>query len=388
MEDSLIMKIIAFYLPQFHEIPENNEWWGKGFTEWVNVKSAKPLFDGHSQPKVPYNDYYYDLSDINVMKWQVKLAKQYGVYGFCFYHYWFNGHLLLEKPVEAYLHNQESSELQLPFCLCWANEHWTNAWVSEKNQVLIEQKYGDKIAWKEHFDYLLPFFKDERYIKENNKPIFIIYRPELIECLNDMLDYWNLLAIENGFDGLCFAYQHVAFDLLDSHDDSRFTYDIEYQPTYAQTLLRQRRFPLLRKIKREVALFLEQKFRLDIRYIQPKKGLIVFDYDEIWNFILNMKPVSPKSLPGAFVDWDNTPRRGENGIVYKGASPEKFQDYLIKQIKHAKNEYHSDYLFLFAWNEWAEGGYMEPDTINGFKRLEAVRNALTITHELGEGPRN
>lgn len=151
------MKVIAFYLPQFHEIPENNEWWGKGFTEWVNVKKAKPLYRGQNQPRVPLQRNYYNLEDVSVQEWQVELAKKYGVYGFCMYHYWFNGHLLLEKPVEQYLKN---NKLDLPFCLCWANENWTNVWAAGGNKILISQTYGDKNEWKKHFDYFLPFFKD------------------------------------------------------------------------------------------------------------------------------------------------------------------------------------------------------------------------------------
>ena len=160
------MKIIAFYLPQFHNIPENDEWWGDGFTEWVNVKKAKPLFDGHVQPKEPLNDNYYNLLDDNIKIWQAKIAKEYGVYGFCYYHYWFNGKLLLEKPMEQMLNNKK---IDIPFCISWANEPWTKAWVNEK-KVLIPQSYGGVNEWKEHFDYLLPFFKDERYIKVHNKP--------------------------------------------------------------------------------------------------------------------------------------------------------------------------------------------------------------------------
>ena len=162
------MKIIAFYLPQYHEIPENNKWWGKGFTEWVNVKKAHPLFEGHYQPRVPLNKNYYNLLDEEVQKWQVSLAKKYGIYGFCFYHYWFDGHLLLEKPVEQWLKNRD---LDLPFCICWANENWTQAWVSKESTVLIAQKYGDKEMWRRHFEYLLPYFKDTRYIKENGRPL-------------------------------------------------------------------------------------------------------------------------------------------------------------------------------------------------------------------------
>ena len=205
------MKIITFYLPQFHEIPENNEWWGKGFTEWVNVKKAQPLYEGHEQPRVPLNENYYNLLDPNVQVWQAKIAKEYGVYGFCYYHYWFNGKLLLEKPMENMLKNRD---IDIPFCVCWANEPWTRAWVGE-TKVLIPQLYGEKREWKEHFDYLLPFFKDSRYICDDGKPLVVIYRPEVIECLNEMLDYWNELAIQEGFEGVLNIISNFNLYMLD-----------------------------------------------------------------------------------------------------------------------------------------------------------------------------
>lgn len=150
------MNVIAFYLPQFHAIPENDEWWGEGFTEWTNMKKAKPLFKGHNQPRVPLSGNYYDLLNPETLRWQVDLANRYGIGGFCFYHYWFDGHMLLEKPVEMFL---ADNSLELPFCICWANEHWTNQWVSGENKVLIEQRYGGEAEWREHFEYLLPFLR-------------------------------------------------------------------------------------------------------------------------------------------------------------------------------------------------------------------------------------
>lgn len=223
------MKIIAFYLPQFHDIPENDEWWGKGFTEWVNVKKAKPMYKGHEQPRVPLNNNYYNLLDDEVKVWQAELAKQYGIYGFCYYHYWFNGKLLLEKPMSQMLSNKK---IDIPFCICWANEPWTRAWVGEK-KVLITQKYGKIDDWVKHFNYLLPFFKDNRYIKNDNKPFFVIYRPEIIGCLKEMVECWDRLAKKNGFKGIDFAYQNIDFDVQKHKDDSMFSYNIEFQPHYA-----------------------------------------------------------------------------------------------------------------------------------------------------------
>ncbi len=371
------MRTIAFYLPQFHTIPENDAWWGKGFTEWVNVKKATPMYEGHYQPRVPYNQNYYCLlDDDQTLKWQVNTAKKYGVYGFCFYHYWFDGHMLLQKPVENYLAN---SELDLPFCICWANEHWTNAWVSEKDNILIAQRYGGPEEWKAHFEYLLPYLRDPRYITNDGKPLLVIYRPDLIDCLNSMLDCWTNLAKENGLPGLDFAYQQIHFDLNKNSDDSRFSYNIEYQPNYAIYDMTRENHKYLRAIKRAFVRWFD-KFGINLEQVRLE-GLIKRDYDEVWHSVLARKPVNEKSVPGAFVDWDNTPRKHERGSVFTGASPEKFQKYMTEQIRRAKEEYHKDMLFLFAWNEWAEGGYMEPDEKFGYGYLEALRNALIANDE-------
>lgn len=383
------MKIIAFYLPQFHNIPENDEWWGDGFTEWVNVKAAKPLFEGHQQPKVPLNDNYYNLLDDNVKIWQAKIAKEHGVYGFCYYHYWFSGKMLLEKPMEQMLKNKA---VDIPFCISWANETWTKAWVNDEKKVLILQKYGEKDEWKQHFDYLLPFFKDDRYIKENNKPLFIIYRPEVVECLNEMLDYWNQLAIENGFAGMCFAYQTINMDITNGSDTSRFDYDIEFQPSYARFDMSNQKSKLavLKKIRRNVAKWFEKKFGIDLlRYTSPMMARKLLhtngiDYSEAWETILARKPISNKCIPGAFAAWDNTPRHKERGWVYTNNTPEIFEKYLEKQIVRARDVYHKDMIFMYAWNEWAEGGYLEPDEEHGYAYLDAIRTALEKTGEFPE----
>lgn len=379
------MKIIAWYLPQFHEIPENNEWWGDGFTEWTNVKKAVAYYEGQNQPRVPLHDNYYNLLDDNVKKWQVELAKKYGIYGFCIYHYWFGGKLLLEKPVEQYLENKD---LDLPFCICWANEHWTTQWKEDKYKILIEQRYGDKKEWKEHFEYLLPFFLDPRYIKEDGKPLMVIWDPKNINCLNDMMDYWQELAKENGLPGLILASQGFGNDYKIKMDDSRFVYNIENQPAAAFLKSRRKYFKLLRKLDDILPGYIVNSkflYRLQMLFSQAtSKREQIYDYDDLWNLILSAKPRSPKSVPGAFVDWDNSPRKQECGTLVRNATPAKFKQYLKKQIIRAKEEYKKDMLFLFAWNEWCEGAYLEPDTLNKYGFLEAVREALVECDEFPE----
>ncbi|NQJ22121.1 glycoside hydrolase family 99-like domain-containing protein [Streptococcus suis] len=374
------MRPIAFYLPQFHAIPENDEWWGEGFTEWTNMKAATPLFDGHLQPRIPLDKNYYNLLDEKTMEWQVELAKKYGLYGFCFYHYWFNGHMLLEKPMEMMLNNPN---INFPYMICWANEPWTNAWKADGNEkTLIAQHYGREKEWKQHFEYLLQFFKDKNYIVENNKPMLLIYRPEIIECLNEMLDYWNELAIEAGFSGIDFAYQQVSYYLLDNKDESRFKYRVEYQPGYARydvqkqsAGLSQYLLPIKTKIRNIVYGF-DKKAKTNLSSKLTRQKLSFEDYDELCQSIINRKADDEKSVAGMFVDWDNTPRRGDRGRVCLGSTPEKFQHYMTEQIKNVNENYQNDMLFIFAWNEWAEGGYLEPDERNKYGYLEALKAAL------------
>ena len=370
------MKTLALYLPQFHTIPENDEWWGEGFTEWVNMKKAKPLFEGHNQPRVPLNNNYYDLSDVETMRWQADIAKKHGIYGFCVYHYWFHGHKLLEKPMENYL---DDKTIDFPFCFCWANEHWTNAWVSGENKVLIAQDFEDRQDWVDHFNYLLPFFKDERYIKENNKPFMVIYLPSIIGPLEEMLECWNKMAIENGFDGMEFAYQHYVYYLDNKQDKSVFDYGIEFEPNLSMNETQTKSKAKLELIRTKVSLFLQKKLHIYIKL--RKKSVTLKDYDEIWQHVIDREPINDKMIPGAFVDWDNTPRRGIRGSAFKNANPEKFEYYFDKLVKKAKTKYSTDKMIIFAWNEWAEGGYLEPDEKYGMAYLEAIERVLKNNEE-------
>ena len=376
------MKTIAFFVPQYHQIPLNDKYWGKGFTEWNNVRNSKPLFEGHVQPKVPLNDNYYNLLDRETKLWQQKLAKKYGIYGFCYYHYWFNGNMLLEKPCEQILNDKE---LDLPFCFCWANEAWSMEWTGKKT-VIMPQFYGDKKEWKEHWDYLLPFLKDERYIKENGKPLFVIYRPESIPCLTPMLKYWRELALEADFPGIYFLSQSPEFLYNKDLDRSQIDFDIEYEPGTSKKNMANPKLEGVKEIRRKIMRFCEKNFGWDLRrygqsMIQKATNMQRPDYDAAWNNILTRPPHSEKSVPCAFVNWDNSPRYHERAQVYIGATPGKFQNYFSQQIKRTKDTYHKSFMFLFAWNEWGEGGYLEPDVENEYGYLEAVKNALIANNE-------
>lgn len=375
------MKIIPLYLPQFHTIPENDEWWGKGFTEWVNVKGAKPLYEGHNQPRVPLNGNYYDLSQLETLKWQCKLAKDYGIYGFCMYHYWMNGKLLLHKPMEMLL---EHPEIDIKYCISWANHDWTDAWKASNRapRVLIAHDFDDEQDWVDHFNYMLPFFKDKRYMTEDNKPIMVIYVPNLIRKLNKMLDLWTKMAIEAGFDGLTYIYQSASSSFDTSWDRSRFKYGVEMNPGYVNLKFAQKRnltiFPALMKYSRKF----KQMFGIKRSLVPTSKPKSVgrINYDDVWENILKLRPASegPSMIPCAFTDWDNTPRHKERGFAYDGVTPEKFRHYLVELIKNSKAYYKSDMVFIFAWNEWAEGGYLEPDEKNGYSFLEAIKEAANL----------
>jgi len=362
------VKIIAFYLPQFHRIPENDKWWGEGFTEWTYVKKAKSLFLGHNQPREPLNDNYYNLLDLNIQKWQVDIAKKYGIYGFCYYHYWFKGKRLLEKPLEQILQNGKSD---FPFCLSWANQSWTRTWYDDNKTVLMFQEYGNKKDWKKHFDYLLPFFLDKRYIKLDNKPVFLIYNSIDIEQCNEMIDYWQQLAKDNDLIGVYFINTLTGLPL--DNRSLNFDAQLEFEPGYTMNHAMPIIWRILRKIKAGTKRGINK-----IKFIENKVENTI-DYDEIYTNILKRKPTTEKTYLSVFTDWDNSPRRKYKSIVYKGVSPEKFEKYLIEQIKRSKEIYQNDLLFINAWNEWGEGAYLEPDKKFGFKYLEAIKNALKKT---------
>lgn len=365
-------KVIAHYLPQFHTIPENDLWWGKGFTEWVNVKKSKPLFKDHKQPRLPYNNNFYDLKKTEDLIAQSKLAKKYNIYGFCFYHYWFNGKLILEKPVENYL---KEKKIETNFCFSWGNEKWTRAWDGLTSDILIDQDYGTEEDWLKHFNYLLPFFNDTRYIKVDNKPMFIIYRPTDIVLLPKMKLYWDNLAKKNGFEGI-----HIVCTLNGFQNDDRdqiFDSYLYFEPlnTIKYHLNKLSKFSFLMKsiIHDKIGSKVDEK-KL------PKKKLFykVLSYKDLWEEILK-KPLIKNGkniFPGGFVEWDNTARKKNRATIIQYNKKEEFEKYFNKLYQKA-NVNRSEFIFINAWNEWAEGAYIEPDERNGFETLEVINKVVT-----------
>ncbi len=352
-------KIIAFHLPQYHTFPENDEWWGKGFTDWNNVKKAKPLFKRHYQPRVPLNNNYYNMMDYETRKWQAETAKKYGVYGFCYYHYWFNGKLLMEKPLEDLL---EEKEIDLPFCLCWANEPWTRAWDGGDKDIIMPQQYGDKADWKKHINYLIKFFKDERYIKVDNKPMMVIYRTNNIDDCDEMIQCWNNTCIENVFSGIYVVEEVNSFQFHPCCKMSEAYLDFAPWGVFWS--------------RKTIYDYLD-KFR---KIIPKMRGIRnnTF-YDTSWKRIINRrydKEQNKQHYLGAFVGWDNTPRNPTNGLVCLGdSSPKAFGKFFSKLYKKAINN-NAEYIFINAWNEWAEGAYLEPDEKYGYGYLEQI-NTIT-----------
>lgn len=352
------VKLIAFHLPQFHTFPENDEWWGKGFTEWTNTKKAQKLFPMHNQPREPYENNYYDLSRIENMLWQMELAREYGIYGFCYYHYWFHGRLLLHKPLELI---RDYKGEKLPYCLCWANEPWTRAW-ENNTEVLVAQEYGGKASWEKHFEYLLRYFKDPAYIQLDHKPVLVLYRSNNIPDCDEMIAYWDKRCQESGFAGIYLIEEMNSFqDKACCRNSSAV---LEFEPLY--TMKYARTFPEKLIDKMESLLFCAA--------VKSKNQ--IYSYDRLWNRILKRNHNDTKHrLPGAFVDWDNTARKGSRGRIVMGATPLKFQRYLAAQ-REIGERLGSEFIFLNAWNEWGEGTYLEPDQVNGFQYLEAVKSVF------------
>ena len=349
------IKAIAFYLPQFHTIPENDKWWGKDFTEWTNTSKTTPRFTGHYQPREPHDDFgYYDLTDVEIIKKQAVLAKQHGIYGFCFYLYWFSGKRLLEKPLDLFL---EHPEININFCLCWANENWTRTWDGYNKKILIKQDYTEDDPYK-FIDDIKKYIIDKRYIRINGEPIILVYNPGKIPNIKNVFNIWKEYAINSGIGKIkifiCRTFEHTAksLDIIENVDG-----EVEFPP-HGLTIYNEKRI----------------------------KGITgsVFDYREIVNKVvsqLNKKDNDNYSLPlyrTPMLGWDNSARRASGWTVYAGYSLKFLYIWVKSIINEAKWKYNdeSSFIFINAWNEWAEGAYLEPDKQYGYANINTFSQAI------------
>lgn len=378
-------KIYSFFLPQFHESEHNNRWWGKGFTEWDLVKSTTPLYPEHKQPRVPLNG-YFNLLEKGELQRQSNLAKEHGIDGFIIYHYWYRGERLLHKPIDLILSNPT---LDISFSLCWANHSWTRSW---KNRIgaldtLIEQTYETTFEERvKHFDYLISVFKDRRCIRVKGKPIFHIYKPEVIPKLKEMLiqlrEYvfeqikeeihisaiitdWNRdWSYLNLFDSVTLSQPALSLYAPVNVFSDKPNSDGELLNT--TTLIRS--LPMsVKKILYKV----QDKFYNKVKF---------FDYDRVWTKLIEQSLQTRSSggfevYPSAFIDFDNTARYKNRARIMKGYSPEKFKHYLSKFLQ----EIDSEIVFIYAWNEWSESMYLQPDIKQGTKVLESIKELTNKT---------
>jgi lipopolysaccharide biosynthesis protein len=367
-------RLIAFYLPQFHPIPENDEWWGPGFTEWTNVAQAKPLFRGHVQPNLPADLGFYDLRVPETRAAQAAIAREAGIEGFCYWHYWFGGRRLLERPFQEVL---QSGEPDFPFCLGWANHTWTGIWYGAPNRILVEQTYPGLADFERHFHFLMTAFADSRYIRVEGKPLLLIFKPTEIPDSRRVLDYWQHLAIREGLPGIHFVAHMVDEDEVEkwnpiSHGYSAVTI------ARLRPLCETRRISLARRIRRkcERNVLLAKLFKLS-----PSPSIIV-PYASIVDELLIQKSLSFDYNPCVMPNWDNTPRSGKRGWVVTGSTPELYQRHLEAAIERVSELPSSRrIIFIKSWNEWAEGNYLEPDQRHGHAYLNATRRAVFGTRD-------
>lgn len=346
------IKLIAYYLTQFHTIPENDLWWGKGFTEWTNVTKAIPQFKGHYQPRLPGDLGFYDLRVKEVHQKQVEMAKNYGIYGFCYYFYWFKGKRLLEKPLDLVINNPD---LDFPFCLFWANESWARNWDGSEKDILIKQEYSEEDDLN-LIKFLVPIFKDKRYIRVDNKPLINIYRPNLMPDMKKTINTWKEYCKTQGIDDLYVTISN--------------THSIENPNEYGANAAI------------EYAMACNKSFNinnLSLYNSNYTSGAWLINYEDVINTSINKQKPNYKEFRSLCPDWDNEARRsGGKGGTIVNSTPSLYKYWLEKLIKYTKENFDESerIIFINAWNEWAEGAYLEPDFKYGYSYLDATSRAL------------
>lgn len=363
-------RLIAFYLPQYHPIPENDEWWGKGFTEWTNVAKAKPLFPGHYQPQIPADLGFYDLRLPAAREAQASLAREYGIHGFCYYHYWFNGRMILEKPFNEVL---ESASPDFPFCLCWANESWSRAWDGSENCSLLSQKY-EEYDPIEHITWLEKAFQDPRYIRIDGKPLLLVYKAAEVPNMAEVVSQWRQYIKDKGYPDLyiCFVRNSVGSKIFEKSYFLNLGFDahVDFQPGGN----------LFRKFSDESTYsYLPTLLRgIILKILQSTFNISLVNY-KLNTFRALRKPSSDcKTFPCVFPSWDNSPRcKARTPFIYQNNDSSVYGNWLTKSIEKVQQYAPQEQIvFINAWNEWAEGCHLEPDLRNGRKFLEATLKSL------------
>jgi hypothetical protein len=353
-------RVIAIHLPQFHPFKENDEWWGKGFTEWTNVVKAKPRFRNHYQPHLPADMGFYDLRVPETRNLQAQMAHKYGIYGFCYYHYWFNGRRLMERPVNDIL---SSEEPDFPFMLCWANENWARNWDGGFKNVLIEQKYSDEDDIN-HMNYLCSsVFSDKRYIRVDGKPFFAIYKPELFPNIARTLTIWREVASKYGIS-LYLAFMENSRINPKQYLEYGFDAAIDFQPLSMGTFLKNRNFA--KKILSKT---------LGVNFSS------IFNYADYVKYRCEQPLPDYKQYSCVSPGWDNSPRRvGKPFLAFKNSSPSLYGEWLRNTLERSPiYSQDENFIFINAWNEWAEGNHLEPDQKWGCKYLDETKNAIVET---------
>ncbi|WP_345779055.1 glycoside hydrolase family 99-like domain-containing protein [Pseudoxanthomonas sp. F37] len=357
LPDPLPATLVAFYLPQFHTIPENDEWWGKGFTEWRNVARALPQFEGHHQPKLPGDLGFYDLRNVEVMHEQARLAREYGISAFCFYFYWFGGKTLLETPLRNWLNDKS---IDLEFCLCWANEKWTRTWDGRGDEILIDQQHSpeDDIAF---IEYVAEYMRDPRYLRVDGKPMLLVYRPGLFPDMAATALRWRRWCRDNGIGEIHLAYVQS----FERPDPAEIGFDaaVEFPPSFSSPT----------------------RIAGTQQLLNPEFKGAVLDWRDMSSEYLMRSPTEYLLHRGANPGWDNEARRSGAGRIFFHAAPRRYRDWLTGIVAKSREVASSSPLiFVNAWNEWAEGATLEPDATHGYAALEATRHALRSTAGLME----
>ncbi len=370
------------YLPQFHPIPENDEWWGKGFTEWINVVKAKPSYKGHYQPHLPADLGFYDLRLEEVRQAQATMAKMHGIYGFCYYHYWFSSRRILERPFQEVF---ETRKPDFPFMLCWANENWTRTWDGLDDNILLKQNYSEEDD-RLHIQSLIPFFNDKRYIKIGGRPVFAIYRSSLIPDPKSTIKIWRDEALKHGLELYLCRFESFGENGKNYVDDG-FDAGIDFQPfslsmeafKYSEVLKEGRINLGYRSKKWYYEKSGNQKELQQLKNEIYERIRTKIDYNEYVNHLLKNYRFANDYVvfPGAVPSWDNTARKNKNAFILHNANPAKFKEwisFLEQNYRPASSE--ENFIFINAWNEWAEGNHLEPCEKWGLQYLEAIKDVI------------